>query len=32
LNIVESIIKEYNYKVDIVSKENKGTTVTIKFS
>ena len=32
LNIVESIIKEYNYKVDIISKENAGTTVIIKFN
>ena len=32
LNIVDSIIKEYKYKVDIVSKENKGTVITIKFS
>ena len=32
LNIVDNIAKEYNYKVDIVSKENIGTTITIKFS
>jgi len=32
LNIVDSIVKEYAYKVDIVSKENSGTTITIKFS
>jgi len=32
LNIVDSIIKDYQYKVNIVSKENIGTTITIKFS
>ena len=32
LNIVDSIIKDYKYKVNIVSKENIGTTITIKFS
>jgi two-component system OmpR family sensor kinase len=32
LNIVDSIVKEYGYKVDIVSRENVGTTITIKFS
>jgi len=32
LNIVDSIIKDYQYKVNIVSKENFGTTITIKFS
>jgi two-component system OmpR family sensor kinase len=31
LNIVESIIKEYNFHIDIQSKENFGTTVTIVF-
>ena len=32
LNIVDTIVKEYKYTVDIVSKENKGTSITIKFS
>ena len=31
LNIVESIVKEYNFNINIVSKENKGTIVTIFF-
>jgi len=32
LNIVESILKEYNFKIDIQSKENIGTKITITFS
>lgn len=32
LNIVDSIIKEYDYQIDIKSTENIGTTVTIDFS
>ena len=32
LNIVQSIIKEYHFHIDIQSKENSGTTVTITFS
>ena len=32
LNIVESIIKEYNFHIDIKSKENSGTTITIVFA
>jgi two-component system OmpR family sensor kinase len=32
LNIVDSIVKEYRYKVDIASEENNGTTIEIKFS
>jgi len=31
LNIVESIVKEYDFNIDIVSEENKGTIVTILF-
>lgn len=31
LNIVESIAKEYGFKVEIASKENQGTTITIRF-
>lgn len=31
LNIVDSIVKEYNYKIIIASQENEGTTVTINF-
>ncbi|MDF1883456.1 HAMP domain-containing histidine kinase [Sulfurimonas sp. SAG-AH-194-C21] len=31
LNIVESIVSEYNYKIDIDSKENVGTTVRVFF-
>lgn len=29
LNIVESIVKEYNFQIDIQSKENVGTKITI---
>lgn len=32
LNIVDSILKEYAYDIDIQSTENIGTTVSIKFS
>lgn len=31
LNIVDTIVKEYNYKIIIASQENKGTTVTLNF-
>jgi len=31
LNIVDTIVKEYNYTINIASKENKGTTVTLDF-
>ena len=31
LNIVDSIIKEYEFKIDINSKENEGTEIIIKF-
>ncbi|MFK5938483.1 MAG: HAMP domain-containing sensor histidine kinase [Sulfurimonas sp.] len=31
LNIVDNIVKEYNYKLDIKSKETKGTEITIAF-
>ena len=31
LNIVDSITKEYGYKTDVQSQENKGTTVVINF-
>ncbi|WP_455756922.1 sensor histidine kinase [Sulfurimonas sp.] len=32
LSIVDNIAKEYNYKIDIDSEVNKGTTVTLIFS
>jgi two-component system OmpR family sensor kinase len=32
LNIVQSIINEYRYSINIDSQENIGTTITIKFS
>lgn len=32
LNIVDGIVKEYAYKVDITSQENIGTSITIKFN
>ena len=32
LNIVESIIQEYNFHINIQSKENFGTTITLTFS
>ena len=31
LNIVESIINEYKYKIDIKSEESVGTTITLSF-
>ncbi|HFB53459.1 MAG TPA: HAMP domain-containing histidine kinase [Sulfurimonas autotrophica] len=31
LNIVDSIVKEYGYTIDIVSKKNKGTKITLHF-
>ena len=31
LNIVESIVNEYHYKIDIDSKEDVGTTITLNF-
>ncbi len=31
LHIVDSIVKEYNYKLSIQSQKNKGTTITIHF-
>ncbi|MCK4874824.1 MAG: sensor histidine kinase, partial [Sulfurimonas sp.] len=31
LNIVESIVKEYGFKIEINSKEKEGTEVIIKF-
>lgn len=31
LNIVDTIVKEYNYKIIIASQENEGTTVTLNF-
>ena len=31
LNIVDSIVKEYGYKIDIKSKEKRGTEIIIKF-
>ncbi|MCK4974994.1 MAG: ATP-binding protein, partial [Sulfurimonas sp.] len=31
LNIVESIVKEYEFKIEINSKEKEGTEVIIKF-
>ncbi|MEN4053396.1 MULTISPECIES: HAMP domain-containing sensor histidine kinase [Sulfurimonas] len=31
LNIVDSIVKEYGYKIEIVSEKNKGTTITLHF-
>ena len=31
LNIVDSIVKEYNYKLSLVSDTGKGTTITIAF-
>ncbi|WP_457750083.1 sensor histidine kinase [Sulfurimonas sp.] len=32
LNIVESIVKEYNFHINIQSKENFGTTITLTFN
>ena len=31
LNIVEGIVKEYGYSIDIASKKNKGTKITLYF-
>jgi len=31
LNIVDSIVKEYGYSIDIASKKNKGTKITLHF-
>ncbi|HFB53157.1 MAG TPA: HAMP domain-containing histidine kinase [Sulfurimonas autotrophica] len=31
LNIVDSIVKEYGYSIDIKSKKNKGTKITLHF-
>jgi len=32
LSIVDNIVKEYHYKLDIKSKEDEGTQITIKFN
>ena len=31
LSIVDSIIKEYGYKINIESKENEGTSIKISY-
>jgi len=31
LNIVDSIVKEYGYSIDVQSKKNKGTKITLYF-